>query len=70
MVDLHLNGTLSWENFVDAVTEAHVNRSGQPILRKVIPDKPKEEDYFYANPQECLCQDLNCNAATNTSVLH
>jgi hypothetical protein len=20
----------------------------------VIPDKPKEEDYFYANPQECL----------------
>lgn len=34
---------------------------GQPIRRVVIPDKPKEEDYFYANPQECLCESTNCD---------
>ncbi|XP_021739963.1 uncharacterized protein At1g04910-like isoform X2 [Chenopodium quinoa] len=73
LIDLHQNGTLSWDSFVVAVNEAHVNRSGQPVLRNVIPDRPKEEDYFYANPQECLCKDLHCNdviAANNTSALH
>ena len=24
-------------------------------------DKPKEEDYFYAHPQECLCEGTNCD---------
>ncbi|XP_021747154.1 uncharacterized protein At1g04910-like [Chenopodium quinoa] len=73
LIDLRQNGTLSWGSFVVAVNEAHVNRSGQPVLRNVIPDRPKEEDYFYANPLECLCKDLHCNdviAASNTSVLH
>ncbi|KAL2904025.1 O-fucosyltransferase 3 [Bienertia sinuspersici] len=76
LVSLQQNGTLSWDNFVTAVKEAHEHRSGQPIFRKVIVDRPKEEDYFYANPQECLCQDSNCNAivttsnTANTSVLH
>lgn len=49
LIDLHQNGTLSWDKFVDAVKEAHVNKTGQPILRKVIHEKLKEEDYFYAN---------------------
>ena len=34
---------------------------GQPTRRRVIADKPKEEDYFYANPQECLCEGANCD---------
>lgn len=33
---------------------------GQPTLRMVITNKPKEEDYYYANPQECLCEGTNC----------
>jgi hypothetical protein len=30
---------------------------GGPAKRVVIPKRPKLEDYFYANPTECLCQD-------------
>lgn len=73
LVDLQQNGTLPWDNFVAGVKDVHLNRLGQPVLRKVIPDRPKEEDYFYANPQECLCEDPNCSdliPASNTSVLH
>ncbi|KAL9225958.1 hypothetical protein vseg_001827 [Gypsophila vaccaria] len=72
LVDLYQNGTIPWDNFSTAVKEAHQNRSGQPIFRKVILDKPKEEDYFYANPQECLCRHSNCSELQNTSnpVLH
>lgn len=59
---MHQNGTLSWTEFVDAVRSAHEKRMGQPTARKVIVDKPKEEDYFYANPQECLCDGVtNCD---------
>lgn len=73
LVDLLQNGTLSWDNFAATVKEVHANRSGQHVLRNVIPDKPKEEDYFYANPHECLCQDLDCNdllTSSNNSVSH
>jgi len=45
---------LSWNEFSSAVKEVHANRMGNPRRRVIIPDKPKEEDYFYANPQECL----------------
>jgi hypothetical protein len=27
---------------------------GGPTKRLVILDRPKEEDYFYSNPEECL----------------
>ncbi|KAK4423720.1 Rhamnogalacturonan I rhamnosyltransferase 1 [Sesamum alatum] len=60
LLDLHHNGTLSWDEFSVAVRLAHERRMGQPVSRKVIPDKPKEEDYFYANPQECLWEDTSC----------
>lgn len=72
LLDLHQNGTLPWDSFAAAVREAHENRTGQPVLRRVIPDKPKEEDYFYSNPQECLCTDPNCQdllAPSNISVV-
>ncbi|KAL3749095.1 hypothetical protein ACJRO7_010225 [Eucalyptus globulus] len=29
--------------------------------RRVIVDKPKEEDYFYANTLECLCEQRDCD---------
>ncbi|KAK3222970.1 hypothetical protein Dsin_009995 [Dipteronia sinensis] len=61
LIDMHQNGTLSWSEFVDAVRLSHEKRMGQPMRRRVIADKPKEEDYFYANPEECLCEVTNCD---------
>lgn len=57
LIDKYTDGTLSWDEFSTAVKEAHANRIGQPTERLVIPDRPKEEDYFYSNPQECLQPD-------------
>ena len=45
---------LKWDEFSSAVKEAHADHMGSPNKRLVIPDRPKEEDYFYANPEECL----------------
>lgn len=33
---------------------AHRKRIGQPDDRWIVANKPKEEDYFYANPQDYL----------------
>ncbi|OMO69941.1 GDP-fucose protein O-fucosyltransferase [Corchorus olitorius] len=54
LIDQYNSGSLSWNEFSDAVKETHEYRKGQPTKRLVIPDRPKEEDYFYANPEECL----------------
>ncbi|XP_022769516.1 uncharacterized protein At1g04910-like [Durio zibethinus] len=54
LIDQYNSGSLNWNEFSDAVKESHEDRRGQPTNRLVIPDRPKEEDYFYANPQECL----------------
>jgi rhamnogalacturonan I rhamnosyltransferase len=54
LLDLFQGRALSWDEFSGAVKEAHKSRTGQPTDRKAIPGQPKEEDYFYANPQECL----------------
>ncbi|XP_072982357.1 rhamnogalacturonan I rhamnosyltransferase 1-like [Typha latifolia] len=56
LVDQYNNGSLGWDEFSSAVKAAHASRMGMPSRRVVIPDRPKEEDYFYANPQECLQQ--------------
>lgn len=61
MIDMHQNRTLPWNEFTDAVRQAHEKRMGQPSYRRVIADKPKEEDYFYANPHECLCEETKCD---------
>lgn len=61
LLDLHQNGTISWDEFESSVRRVHEKRMGRPTRRRVIPDKPKEEDYFYANPQECLCEAPNCD---------
>ncbi|XWS60394.1 hypothetical protein CRYUN_Cryun07bG0032800 [Craigia yunnanensis] len=54
LIDQHKSGSLSWNEFSDAVKVSHESLKGQPTKRLVIPDRPKEEDYFYANPEECL----------------
>ncbi|CAL0315269.1 unnamed protein product [Lupinus luteus] len=54
VIDQYKNGTINWNEFSTSVKRAHADRVGKPIRRSVIPGKPKEEDYFYTNPQECL----------------
>lgn len=54
LIDQYNMGSLSWDEFSSAVKDSHGERMGNPSKRLVIPDKPKEEDYFYANPWECL----------------
>ncbi|KAK8606645.1 hypothetical protein V6N13_052412 [Hibiscus sabdariffa] len=54
LIDEYHNGLLSWDEFSDTMKEVHSNRMGNPKKRVVIPDRPKEEDYFYSNPHECL----------------
>ncbi|KAK7275037.1 hypothetical protein RIF29_16143 [Crotalaria pallida] len=54
VIDQYNNGTISWNEFSTLVKAAHADRIGNPITRSVVPGKPKEEDYFYTNPQECL----------------
>lgn len=54
LIDQYNDGSLSWDEFSSIVKEVHADLMGNPKARVVIPDKPKEEDYFYANPHECL----------------
>ncbi|KAM0035712.1 putative GDP-fucose protein O-fucosyltransferase [Helianthus debilis subsp. tardiflorus] len=54
LIDKYTSGFLTWDDFSSVVKDAHVARMGSPKRRVVIPNKPKEEDYFYANPEECL----------------
>lgn len=54
LIDRYHSGSLSWDDFSSTVKESHADRMGTARGRLVMPDKPKEEDYFYANPHECL----------------
>ncbi|XP_078429592.1 rhamnogalacturonan I rhamnosyltransferase 1-like [Wolffia australiana] len=54
LLDLFRNQTISWDEFVSGVGVAHLDKMGKPSPRKILNKKPKEEDYFYANPWECL----------------
>lgn len=54
LLDQHHNGTLNWDEFSLAVRQVHNDHMGKPTRRRVISERPKEEDYFYANPEECL----------------
>lgn len=60
LIDLHKNNTLSWDEFSAALKSTHKKKVGEPSHRKVMKSKPKEEDYFYANPHECLCEKPRC----------
>lgn len=63
LIDKYTVGSLSWDEFSTAVKETHAHRSGQPTKRLIIPDRPKEEDYFYSNPQECLESDESLSSS-------
>ncbi|KAJ7953959.1 O-fucosyltransferase family protein [Quillaja saponaria] len=54
IIDRFKNDTMSWDEFSVSVKAAHADRMGNPTRRLEVPGKPKEEDYFYSNPQECL----------------
>nr|CAB3501889.1 unnamed protein product [Digitaria exilis] len=61
LLDLYTNKTISWDNFASSVREAHKSRVAQPSCRRKLENRPKEEDYFYANPQECLANSSLCS---------
>ncbi|KAF3444928.1 hypothetical protein FNV43_RR14621 [Rhamnella rubrinervis] len=54
LIDKHNNGSLQWDELSRIVKESHADRIGNPKKRVSFPSKPKEEDYFYSNPHECL----------------
>ncbi|PKA59823.1 Uncharacterized protein AXF42_Ash011948 [Apostasia shenzhenica] len=54
LIDRYNNGSMGWHEFSSSVKAVHANRMGNPRRRTVITDRPKEEDYFYSNPYECL----------------
>ncbi|KAL0546371.1 hypothetical protein IC582_016279 [Cucumis melo] len=54
LIDQYSNGLLGWDEFSSAMKEGHSDHNGSSKTRVVIPDRPKEEDYFYSNPHECL----------------
>ncbi|XP_020590718.1 uncharacterized protein At1g04910-like [Phalaenopsis equestris] len=54
LIDQFNHGYIDWDEFSTSVRAAHENRMGKPARRRVIMDRPKEEDYFYSNPQEFL----------------
>ncbi|XP_060172622.1 rhamnogalacturonan I rhamnosyltransferase 1-like isoform X3 [Lycium barbarum] len=54
LIDQYNDGSFTWNEFSTAVKEAHAEHMGNPTKRLVIPDRPKEEDYFYSNPWECF----------------
>lgn len=54
LIDRYNHGLLNWSEFSIEVKRVHADRMGNPTKRTVISDRPKEEDYFYSNPEECL----------------
>ncbi|GER31885.1 O-fucosyltransferase family protein [Striga asiatica] len=46
----------NWHEFEKGVKRAHKGRYGNSAKRRVIPGKPKDEDFFWSNPEECLGQ--------------
>ncbi|KAL8266266.1 hypothetical protein R6Q59_003610 [Mikania micrantha] len=54
LIDRYHEGSLNWDEFSNTVQEVHADRMGRPMQRVAISDRPKEEEYFYANPYECL----------------
>ncbi|KAG8073621.1 hypothetical protein GUJ93_ZPchr0006g45604 [Zizania palustris] len=69
LLDLYNNKTISWENFASSVQETQKNHSVQPSCRQKIENKPKEEDYFYANPHECLANSRLCSESKDAISL-
>ncbi|KAK2658813.1 hypothetical protein Ddye_005346 [Dipteronia dyeriana] len=54
LIDHYITEKLNWDDFSLLVNESHKDQMGKPITRLEILDSPKDEDYFYFNPHECL----------------
>ncbi|XVF85742.1 hypothetical protein PTKIN_Ptkin17bG0141700 [Pterospermum kingtungense] len=54
LIDDYKKGTLSRDEFALLVKKTHEHLTGKPARRRVVPDHPAFEDYFYSNPYECL----------------
>lgn len=54
LIDQYKSGTIRWNQFSTSVKAGHADSVGNPSTRSVVDGKPKEEDYFYTNPHECL----------------
>lgn len=67
LIDRYTSGSLGWDEFSSALKAAHANRMGRPSRRVVIPDRPKEEYYFFANPHECLVSHSNDEPWTSST---
>ncbi|BBM98664.1 rhamnogalacturonan I rhamnosyltransferase [Marchantia polymorpha subsp. ruderalis] len=64
LLDAYESKQLQWDEFSLAVRQVHEGRMGSPLKRRVVPGRPKEEDYFYSNPQECLCDEPSPSSRT------
>ncbi|KAG6552865.1 hypothetical protein Mapa_005520 [Marchantia paleacea] len=64
LLDSYESKQLQWDEFSLAVRQVHEGRMGSPLKRRVVPGRPKEEDYFYSNPQECLCDEPSPSSRT------
>ncbi|CAH9090942.1 unnamed protein product [Cuscuta europaea] len=54
LTDRYKADNITWGQYSLVMKKTHRNRTGKPKPRSMIPGKPKKEDNFYANPQECL----------------
>lgn len=66
LVDRYKNGSLSWDEFSNEVKAGHADKMCGPTLRRSISGDPVSEDYFYANPQECLQPTAKSSEPTQT----
>eukprot|EP00897_Mesotaenium_endlicherianum_P008197 jgi/Mesen1/7405/ME000388S06624 len=72
------NRTINWAQFSRKVRTAHMHRIGAPQERVVLAGRPKEEDNFFQNPQECICdkdkerawEEIRIREAKLSSVMH
>ncbi|KAJ7547756.1 hypothetical protein O6H91_08G102800 [Diphasiastrum complanatum] len=68
LLDLYHAGKLNWDEFSKTVRDLHKDRLGSPERRNVMPHRPKEEDNFYANPQECIPELSSPSAMTFENI--
>jgi hypothetical protein len=69
LIDLYSSKTISWEDFTSFVQEVDRGHVVQPSCRRKLESKPKEEDYFYANPHECLANSSLCSGTKDTVIV-
>ncbi|KAK2635982.1 hypothetical protein Ddye_030774 [Dipteronia dyeriana] len=59
LIDAYKYGKINWDEFVRSVKKTHGDRWGGPTKRLQVAGTPKEEDYFYTNPQNACHNTIN-----------